>query len=368
MLTRLYLDNFRCFVNFEHRPARKELIFGRNGSGKSSLLDALLFLRQFVMKGDVFDDFYILAQRTRWLDQRQITGEIEAELDGGKYVYRVVIEPWGDPPLPRVVSETVRFDGKPIFEFTNGEVHLFNDRFEHKVTYDFDWHRSALATIVPRKDNRTLSRFKLWLSRLYIFRLNPLGMVPRAEGENLYPNGDLSNIAAWYRHLLQVDPKQNAALMKSLSESLDGFTFLKFEPAGENVSLLAAEFEQRGGKISKFYFNELSDGQRCLISLYTILHFVLAKGGTVLFDEPDNFLSLREIQPWLLAVSDIIEESGGQVLMISHHPEIINQWAPTSGVQLVRDGAGPVRVERFTGDSGSFLLPSELIARGWERE
>ena len=245
-----------------------------------------------------------------------------------------MIEPWGEPPRPRVVSETVHLDGKPIFEFTNGEVHLFNDRFEHKVTYEFDWHRSALATIVPRRDNQSLTRFKLWIGNLYCFRLNPFGMGARAEGENLYPNVDLSNIAAWYRHLVQADPKQNAALLRSLRESLDGFNFLQLESAGENVRLLVAEFGQGGGKASKFSFNELSDGQRCLIALYTILHFVLAKGGTVILDEPDNFLSLREIQPWLLAVDDTIEESRGQVLMISHHPEIINQWAPTGGVQL----------------------------------
>ena len=159
MLTRFYIDNFRCFVRFEHRPARRELILGRNGSGKSSLVDALLILRQFVVKGDTLDDYVILGQRTRWLGQREITAELDAALDGGTYVYRLVIEPWGDPVKPRVVAETVRFDGKPVFEFTNGEVHLFNDRFEHKVTYPFDWHRSALATIVSRKDNQMLSRF-----------------------------------------------------------------------------------------------------------------------------------------------------------------------------------------------------------------
>jgi ATPase subunit of ABC transporter with duplicated ATPase domains len=137
---------------------------------------------------------------------------------------------------------------------------------------------------------------------------------------------------------------------------------------GENVRLLVAEFRQSGSNKVDFFLRELSDGQRCLIALYTILHFVLAKGGTVILDEPDNFLSLREIQPWLLAVDDTIEESRGQVLMISHHPEIINQWAPTGGVQLYRDGIGPVRVDKFPKDSASCLLPSELIARGWERE
>ncbi|MCC6366696.1 MAG: AAA family ATPase [Bryobacterales bacterium] len=65
MLTRIYLDNFRCFVNFEYRPARKQLILGDNGSGKSSLMDAILALRQFVARGDRADDVFHLGQRTR---------------------------------------------------------------------------------------------------------------------------------------------------------------------------------------------------------------------------------------------------------------------------------------------------------------
>ena len=183
-----------------------------------------------------------------------------------------------------------------------------------------------------------------------------------------YPNVDLSNIAAWYRHLVQSDPGHNEELRISLRESLDAFNYLQLEPAGENTRLLVAEFNSANEKTRKFYFGELSDGQRCLICLYAILHFVLAKGGTVLFDEPDNFLSLREIQPWLMTVEDVVEANRGQVLIISHHPEIINQWAPSSGVLFARDGAGAVRVEKFHGDPDSFLAPAELVARGWERE
>jgi AAA15 family ATPase/GTPase len=65
MLTRLYIDNFRCFVGFEYRPGRTNLILGRNGSGKSSMLDALLAMRQFVTVGRTAEDLFPLNQRTR---------------------------------------------------------------------------------------------------------------------------------------------------------------------------------------------------------------------------------------------------------------------------------------------------------------
>ena len=66
MLTRLYIDNFRCFVNFEYRPRRTELIIGRNGCGKSSMMDALVYLRHFITRGDEFDAVApMMAMRTR---------------------------------------------------------------------------------------------------------------------------------------------------------------------------------------------------------------------------------------------------------------------------------------------------------------
>lgn len=368
MLTRLYIDNFRCFVNFEYRPARRQLILGSNGAGKSSLLDALFLLRQFATRGDRTDDFFTLNQRTRWMDQAQQIFELELALDRANYVYRLVIDSWGDPPRPRVVSETVHFDAKPIFEFVKGEVHLYNDRFEHKVTYPFDWHRSALATINERRDNQILSRFKGGLTNILCFRVNPFVISPRTEGEDLAPNINLSNLAAWYRHLVQADPKQNAALLRSLGSALDGFSFLELAPVGENARVLLAEFTASSGPSRKFGFGELSDGQRCLICLYVILHFLLAKGNTIILDEPDNFVSLREIQPWLQEVTDTVDEGHGQILLISHHPEILNQWAPTCGVNFIRDDAGPVRVEEFHGDPASSLTPAEIVARGWERE
>jgi predicted ATPase len=362
MLTRLYIDNFRCFEKFEYRPARRNLILGRNGSGKSSLLDALLFLRQFVIAGKKVEELFLLSQRTRWLGKSAQTFEIEAVLGGRDFTYQLVIEPVSNPPLPMVALETIHLDHRLILEFRNSEVQIFNDR-DQDVRYPFDPSRSALSTTTPAS---LIHPFKQWLGSLYSFRLDPFAMGLEAKGENPYPNVNLSNIAAWYRHLLQTHQRENKSFQESLREVLDSFSVLQFEPAGENVSLLVVEFTRETGGSVRVGFSQLSDGQRCLVCLYAILHFVIAKGGTVIIDEPENFISLAEIQPWLTQVAETVEDGNGQILLISHHPELINQWAPSHGVQFVRDATGSVRVEPFHGDPDSSLPPAELVARGWE--
>ncbi len=354
MLTRLYIDNFRCFEKFEWRPGRKQLILGRNGTGKTSLMDALVAVCR-AAGGDRVEQCFKLSQRTRWLNQREQVVEIEAELNGGNYFYRLAIEPGGEPARPRVQWETLRLNDDPIFNICNAEA------LNPGPSYQLDQSRSALSTFV----GRGIAPFREWLAGISCWHFNPVSMGSRAESEDIAPTVDLTNFAAWYRHLVQAHPRENTAFLKDLRVSLDGFDQLVLADAGENFRILYAEF-LREGKPIKIPFGELSDGQRCLICLYAIIHFVVAKGGTVIIDEPDNFISLREIQPWLMAVEDMADDHKGQVILISHHPEILNQWANPYGVQFIRDGAGPVRVEKFNGDPEGSLTAAEVVAEGWD--
>jgi hypothetical protein len=100
-----------------------------------------------------------------------------------------------------------------------------------------------------------------------------------------------------------------------------------------------------------------------LVSLYTI-HAALSlnKISTVLIDEPDNFISLQELQPWLLSISEHIDESR-QILIISHNAEIIDS-NPSSGFLFWRDNHGsPVRWGLLDLPKG--LTAREALTRGW---
>jgi len=68
MLQRLYVDNYRCLVNFECTFGPAQLILGPNGAGKSTVFDVLDLLRDFCIDGAAPDGRFVGASRTRWQD------------------------------------------------------------------------------------------------------------------------------------------------------------------------------------------------------------------------------------------------------------------------------------------------------------
>jgi predicted ATPase len=368
MLKRVYIDNFRSFVNFELPLGQQQLILGLNGSGKSTLLEVLTAVKRLVTGHANPDLLFPESSRTRWQTLSQQTFELDVEL-GASYQFRLELDSWGSPPRTRIRREVVTFDRRPVFEFVEGEVHLFNDYFAHKVTYPFDWFRSALATIQARSENTKLMQFKKWIENLHCLQLNPHIMSDRTESEDPEPAFDMSNFASWYRHMTQERADSASQLQDHLRQIIPGFESLDLRSAGANLRVLAVRFAiplSSPPNVFAVTFGELSDGQRILICLYALLTFVVNGNACLFLDEPENYIAIPEIQPWLMELRDRIEDLGGQVILISHHPEIVNYLAPELGLVFERVGPGPVRVRKYTPDH--VLQPSEQIARGWSSD
>ncbi len=373
MLNRVYVNNYKSLTNFECNLAPKQLIIGANGVGKTTLFEVLALLRDFCIRGDSPEGRLVGTTRTRWQDVPEQAFELDVSGNNGSYKLRLLIDSWGTPEKPRVVREEVIFSGQPIFRFEKGEVHLFNDQHEEKVKYPFDWHRSALATIAERRDNRKLWWFKNWLGGLLYVSPDPRAMKGVASQESPYPDQYLSNFADWYRHLRQ--EADDHAYLQSLSEVIDGFTSMRLQEAGERrreIKIRIASHTMKNGTKSEgeYLLGELSDGQRLLVGLYALLHFAIKAGGTICFDEPDNFIALREIQAWLSKALDRAEEADpeSQILIASHHPELLNRMAYTAGIIFERPENLHTRCRRFDDSSETGLTAAELVARGWEHE
>jgi predicted ATPase len=362
MLTRVYIDNFRSFQNFEYKPEKKQLLLGANGSSKTSLLEAIRRLKSFV-NGD--SNLFTQSTRTRWVDSPAQVFELEARLVNKRFEYRLEL---GYAPVTKeqtVTLERLTVDGDTVFELAEGKIRFFPSTSE-SVAVPLQTNRSSLPLSVLSNDD--VRRFVEWLrDHVHCFDIDPYPgqMDETADNEEREPDFELNNLAGWYRSLVTTYPDENVKFIESLKRCLDGFLTLKFSSQEDGVRKLRAEFVSPTKKRVSYSISELSEGQRCLISLYMILHFTIERGDTVFVDEPDNFIALREIQPWLLSAEEAVEEHNGQLILVSHHPETLNQWASLYGLRFFREQNGQVRTAKFLPDETN-LQPSEVIARGWE--
>lgn len=178
---------------------------------------------------------------------------------------------------------------------------------------------------------------------------------------------NLSMFSCWLKTVF--DNRDHHDFISEISEVIPSLMDVQFKRLG-SVSSLQGVFTSDSRSEYSIPFDNLSDGQKSLILLYAIAHFLLEEGVTLLIDEPENFIALSEMQTWLYTLLDFQGERGGQIIFCSHHPEFYDQLAPEHGIILYqKDSKGLTsdQFRKFVPDE-TLMSPSELIARGeiWE--
>jgi predicted ATPase len=369
LLKRIYVDNYKCLVNFELRPNELTLLLGPNGSGKSAVLDVLYALRE-VLSGTVKINDQVAfpaGTLTRWQTSPRQVFELDVESKAtGQLTYRLEVEHQRETGRARVELERLSAPSGTLFEFAHGTVQLYRDDHSKGPSFTGDWSESWLARFLEHRDNPRPAHFLDFMRRMVICRIHPQGIAAESRGEDVVLARDGSNFAAWYRAMVQERPDLMPEFLEALRQAIDGLAGLRLEKVGQDARALMIAFEHHGASYS-LGLDELSDGQRALVLLYSLLYFSAGQGYTLLLDEPDNYLALAEIQPWLMALSDACGGAVSQAVLCSHHPELIDYLGPDHGLLLDRYSSGPAIVRSVADRElvGGLKL-SEIIARGWE--
>ncbi len=363
VLTRIFADNFRAMVNFELRPGRLSLLLGDNGSGKTSVLEVIECVRDLIVLGRSTTDLFTRT-RTRW-EVRDLQ-RFELDLVGADGTYQYVLEvlhPQGPQEQPLIRSESVSLDLEPLYRFSDAEVHLSYDDRSASSVFPFRADQSFLTNLEAGRSNRLrrLVGFKELVAGLWIIQPDPFSMDPVSKQDVPFLARRCSNFAAYFGHLNDERPEVRTDLEELLREAIPGFRNFLFKRVADGKMLMASYGDERTK--SELTLTELSEGQRVLAVLYAAVLGHARRGSVFCFDEPDNFVSLPEIQPWLQVLRDALKEQGGQAIIISHHPEVIDYLAVDSIWRFERP-SGPVFARPYEPTGAPELKLSELIARG----
>jgi predicted ATPase len=397
VLKRLYIDNYKCFANFEWKPDPVNLLLGGNGSGKSTVFEVLTKLQSIVFDDARVSEVFPSSSLTAWDSRGTQRFEIEWAPPGvvaSSYVLEV--EHDREKGISRIKSETLSFEGTRIYVHDGTNVTVAGDEDGPPVTFPFSGGRSYLSTVdSPMRESdswdgpsarfattprATLRVWKWLFAHLRVYKLDVAHIGGRATDTATSLRSDGLNFATWYASKLQERPELMFRSQQDLSEIINGLSALRIVPSARGGKQMVATFttaaDDRRSTKYDLPFDELSDGQRALIVLYAILHVEAAQ--VLCFDEPDNFVALPEIQPWLVALSASAEPplsaqkpgdlgaNQRQVFIISHHPEIIDYLAAGGATVFERVNGGPARIRPLLIDRALGLKASEILARGWD--
>ncbi|MDR1315479.1 MAG: ATP-binding protein [Spirochaetales bacterium] len=362
MLKRLYIHNYKCLVNFEFKMDDDEyykhsvLSIGKNGAGKTSVAEILQIFQRIgrgqanllPLHEDNVEISPVISKDSFSFgnDKVPLHLEIEAEISGHIYLYKVIFELLPGFSYLRVKEEILCIDGSQQFEREVADIH-FSQR--QQAPFNFDWHSIYLPAFQAREkeENNLVGKFKHWLKRMLIISPVPRSMnaALRCRAAHLQP--DCSNITDWYADLLERNPDAygdvKSNYLKIVFPDFDG---LRFEQNEFGMRYLKAYFTQEDRKTA-VRFDKLADGEKCVILAALVIAANQADHDSILcfWDEPDNFLALSEIEHFISILKKRFLQKG-QIIMTTHSPETVVRFSEDNTYIFFRnDHVSPTRVK-----------------------
>lgn len=369
MLRRLYVHNFKCLVNFELNLAGRDstLLVGRNGTGKSSIRDALRILQRVARGtnrvGDLFQEELVSRISGTEAPHSPVRFELEVEVGKHLFSYQLALERPDGFREYRVQSEVLACDQQELFSRNEARVSLQGK--QSPATFQVDWHLIALPIIQEKSDRDPLFLFKRWLARMIILTPHPSGMTSESNSETLLPEPDAGNFAAWFSGLMAESPSAWSDVERHLKDLLPDLVDIKNPLIGRTTRSLEVHF-QRDERLLKLPFHALSDGEKCYFLAAVALAAKKSYGPLLCFwDEADSHLSLSEVGQFLLSLRRAFQ-AGSQLIIASQNPEALRHFSADNTLVLQRRShLEPTQIRglshvQFSGDLVDALIENRL--------
>lgn len=329
MLQRLYIHNYKTFLNFELKlgEAHSSLLIGKNGAGKSSVAHVLRMLQSIGRGTNRLRDLIVPGNFFRQQTDMPMRFELAVVLNGHTYQYVLALELPEKFKELRVLEETLERDGKIVYAREQAQVSMHkSDAKPADAFFLVDWHLVALPLIQEKSTTDPVYVFKQWLARMVILAPIPSKMQAESEEESLWPEADASNTADWLSGLLGQFPAAYTSIAEYLTDVMPDLQDFRYESLGRDAKRLLVRFEQEGTSLP-LDFAELSDGEKCFFLCAIIVAANKTYGPLFCFwDEPDNYLSLSEVGHFIMHLRRSFSRSG-QIVVTSHNEEAIRSFS-----------------------------------------
>jgi predicted ATPase len=365
MIERLYVHNFRCFENFtlDFASHPSVLLIGKNGSGKSTVLQCLALLQSICRGSNRARNLIFGSDFTQGRMDHPMRFEVDLTLSGKPFKYAISFEWPANFREARILDENLSIDGSSVFARHHAQIQLASG-----PAFGLDWHTVALPVIEERPGERAIQDIKTFFASMILIAPIPANMTGFAEEPSQQLQKDAANYAACLRALLGQKPAAYSAFDSYVKAVIPDFSSIENVERGESGTQLIVKFEQRNPQRSlSVEFKTLSDGEKCFfLSAYIIASNAVGSPVICMWDEPDNHLSLSEVGQFITGLRKMTNRSG-QFIATTHHPETVRKFSDDTTFVLTRKShldptvVRPLADFTYSGDLINALIRDEII-------
>lgn len=357
MLKKIYIDGFRNFKNFTLEPHFPHtLLCGLNGTGKTSIIEVLYRLQNFLVNNFSTSNVCSSNDIPRW-EKKEFGSslsvfEIDIEINDIQFKYKITIKQDFKNKINRVEKEVLVVNNEVLFSCDLGNATVISDNHK-EFSFPVDWYFTGLA-LASRYSSKVKAFLEYVECNLFMLSINPaVNFVPAGfdsaksfrEGTLLEIDG--KNVATWYGNLLDTNISAIAECFSAIKPFIKGFKQFSHLMVGIGGKQLYVDIQNKFTQKYQLEFNELSQGQKVLCILYLVLH-TCPQNSVICIDEFENFLSPLELQPLYNLIQDVYEEKKVQCILVSHHQKTLN-WLQDSAFILAYAENGPfIRMKDFS--------------------
>ena len=339
MINSIYIDNFKSLSDFHMKFGKFNCLIGLNGSGKSTVLQAMDFLARLVygriddwLEKRHWDKSDLNCKLTR---KQNISFEISFDLEQDKGLV------WkGEFNRQRLYcsSESISIAGKLYLKVADGK-YAMNGKASTPIS--FEYQGSILSVLKERQPYKVLSSFKtslLSLKSMDLLSPHLLRQKARASEKNLGLGGE--KLSA-FLHELSVEKKN--ILEKCLREYYPHFSGYQTKSLRSGWKKLLVQ-ETFGTQTIETEARHINDG---MLRIFAIVAQTQADHSFLLFDEIEDGINPELIE----TLVEFLVNTPQQILVTTHSPMILNYLEDDIAIQdvtlIYKNAGGLTRSQPF---------------------
>lgn len=334
MIERVYAHNFRCLQNFtiELSNSPSVLVIGKNGSGKSTFRHCLEIFQQICRGKSRARELVSTLDFAHDSLDVPIRFKIELTLLKRRFRYTIAFEMPAGFREARIAEEALEVDGEHVFLRQQSQVTVGAGS-----TFRIDWHVVALPIINERVGDQAIHEIREYFGAMVLISPIPDLMSGYSEDDSTELVSNASNFSSWLAALLSRHPASYGTLDTNLKRLMPDFESLENIPKGESGKQLVVRFQDpQEERTIPIDFGRLSSGEKCLLLSAVLIAFNKSSGPVFcMWDEPDNHLSLQEIDHFTTQLRKMTNHRG-QLVVTSHHPSTIRCFSDDSTIVFTR--------------------------------